>query len=1460
MALPSHLRGFDDMKTTRSWMLDDTMSALKKRFPVEDDEYRLELNNPYVDGPTEFGLAAQKKALMRDDQLRIPIKGTWRLLHKPTGQVLDEREDTVMHMPYLTDRGTFIYRGNEYSTVSQSRLKPGVYTRKKKSGEIEAFYNVKPGTGRAFRVWLEPETGVFRVNVGQSNVPLYPLMRGLGVPDTDMAKAWGPEILHANASARAAQAMEKYYERFLREPPPAELGEEGRQAALRQAFEKAQVDPDVVARTLGVKTTGGISPAMLVRTTQKLLNVSRGDEHPDDRDAPMFSRVLGVEDFMRERIENDAGRIARTMLWKARRDKNLKRIKVGALNGYPMGYLLGSRMTQPLEETNPLALLEQMGRITKLGEGGISDSEAITDDARNVNIGQLGFIDPITGPEGTAIGIDTRAAYRTFKGRDGQMYGEFKTPAGKMEYLRPADLDGKVIAFPGELDRKGATVVAVMNGRVQSVPRDKVDYAVPSFAHMMSSNTNLNPMPTAVQAARQFYGAKFWSQYMPQVRGDVPLVDSMVDGSDETFSEHYGKRIGTLRSDVTGTVTKVTDDAIVIKDAKGKRQEIELVKDFPFNRLTGISYTAAVKPGDAVEPGTMLASSNFVDPKTGSLTMGRNLSVAVLPYRGKSYEDAYVISAAAAKKLATQRLYGFDVETRHDVSTGKNRYASLFPSKFTKDQLAKVDDDGLAMPGTELHYGDPVLLATGPKLLTPEDVQLGRLHKALRNAHTDKAIIWEHEYPGIVTDSTITRTGAKVNVKAEVPVQVGDKLSTRFGLKGVVGEIVDDEEMPRNASTNEPYDVMMNPMGILSRVAAGQLVEMQLGKLARRTGKQVRLPQLAPEEGWNRWALQQLADAGIPEKETVFSPTLGRNITKPIGTGDVYVMAFHHLSEKKLSDRGSSGAGYTMDELPAKGGEPGQQAKKMSSMDMTQLLAHGATDVIKDAQIIRGARNEEYWKALKLGRPLPEPGVPFVYNKMLALLKAGGINITEKGDTLKLMPMTDDDVGRLSKGEITSSQMVNDELEPIHGGLFDPGRTGGVVGKFWTHVTLANPMPNPVFEDPIRRLLGLRQKDFRGILEGTQELNGKTGGEAIGDALKNMDIDAEIAKQRANVDRYRGTNRDNAVKALGLLSAAKRNGVHPSQWMITKVPVLPPVFRPVSRLGDVTIQADLNELYRDLIEVNNGIRTLRKDLPETRLSREKGLLYDAVTAVYGLGDPITPEGKSKRLSGAIRTVIGDSPKTGFFQNRVLAKPVDTVGRAVVTPDPNLDMDSVGIPEDSAWGLYKDFVLRRLVRRGIPAERAMEMVEKRDPQAAASLQAEMQVRPIIMDRAPTWHKFNLMAFKPHIAKGTTVRVSPLITKGFTMDFDGDAVNFHVPVSQKAVDSALTRMLPSHNLFSLTDLKSVRHSPQQELALGLYMLTREQSNKAPIRFKSVADAKRAYAQGQIDANDPIQVDGI
>lgn len=1449
------LRSFIDAPATRTAIMDNILEAVKTRFPIEDDDVRLELRDVKYEGPTSYTLQQQKDALLNNRRLGCRIAGTWRLTDKRTGQVLDERRDGVLRVPYYTDRGTIINNGNEYTVISQARLSPGVYVRRKQNGELESQFNVANGLG--FRIGLDKETGALNMSIGQGHVPLYPILHAIGVSDDDMRKSWGNEVTSVNIGKFDPRALDKVYARYAGRYADMNISPTEKAEFIKNALAGSGLDPNVVVRTLGIENAEGVTGQVILRAAQKLLNINRGAEDPDDRDNPRFSKYYGVEDMMRERIDKDSGRLTKSLLFRAKRDRSLSRIARNALAPYLDTFLSGSGLAMPGEEANPLSILVQQSRITRLGEGGISSPDLVTPEARNVQGDYLGYVDFISGPESFGIGIDVRAALGTMKGSDHRLYNKMlDLKSGKTRYVALDDAASHTVAFPGQ-DPNAPQLYAMRKGVPTMVPREEVDFMVPSFANTVSAGINMTPMPTAVQSNRMFYSSKFWEQYLPQKEGEVPLVDSLTDDGKTTFGEFYGRKIGCLTAPFHGVVTKVNDDEIVIKGGDGQTHTASLVTNLPFNRLSSISFKPQVKKGDVVEEGSILANSNFTDAKTGAMNMGRNLKVAVLPAPegASSYEDAIVISEDAAKKLATSRTYNFEQDTREGVQVVRNKYLAAFPKAYTKEQFDTIDDNGVVKVGTVLHRDDPMILAIGPKMLSAEDAQLGKLSSVLRNALTDKSQKWEHDWPGVVTDVVAGTNGVKVLVKSEPPVKVGDKLAPEHSLKGVVGAVIPMDKMPRDATTNEPYDMLMNPMGFLSRVAPAQIMLMNLAKIAKKTGKQIRLPQIPPPEGWLEWTEKQMEANGVKATADVFDPHTGR-IIKDVGDGYAYIKAFHHLAEKKFSARGVEGA-YTQDEQPAKGGEDG--AKRISLFDQSALLSHGATEVIKDSMITRGQmNNNEYWRRYRLGLPVEEPGVPFIYQKFINTLKAGGVNVVEKGDVTTIMPQTDADIDELAQGRVLqTSQMVDSDFQPVKGGMFDLGLTGGMGGNRWSMIVLPEAVPNPMMEEPVRRVLGLTAKKMEAILSGREELGGKTGGDAIKAALANIDVDREIERARADIQNRRGSQRDNAVKVLGYLKAAKEMGKKPEDWMITRVPVLPPMFRPVAKMGDVALVPDMNELYKDLIEMKDNYEALAKELPASALADERLAVYGAVKAAYGLGGPITAEGQAKNLKGAIRQVIGSIPKFGMFQSKVISKTQDNVGRSVTIPDKNLDMDQIGIPEDMAWTMYKPHVERKLVQRGYSPMTAKQMIEEKNATARHLLDDAMEERPILMDRAPTWHKFNIMAFRPHIVKGRSIHVCPLIDSGFNMDHDGDTVNIHVPASEKAAKQALDKMLPSKNLFSLTDMKSMRYKPEKEQISGLWALTRGRTRKPVRYFNSKAEAIAAYRSGEVGPNDPVEI---
>jgi DNA-directed RNA polymerase subunit beta' len=284
--------------------------------------------------------------------------------------------------------------------------------------------------------------------------------------------------------------------------------------------------------------------------------------------------------------------------------------------------------------------------------------------------------------------------------------------------------------------------------------------------------------------------------------------------------------------------------------------------------------------------------------------------------------------------------------------------------------------------------------------------------------------------------------------------------------------------------------------------------------------------------------------------------------------------------------------------------------------------------------------------------------------------------------------------------------------------------------------------------------------------------------------------------------------------------------------------------------------SDPNYLYKELIEANNNLRDMGQEVDD--VGDERLAVYHALKAVTGLGDPVHPKLVTKNIQGVLKKVFGSSPKFGTVQRKLLAQNVDLVGRAVIIPDPDLDMDHAGVPEEKAWELYRNFIVRRLKRRGLPVTDALKHVENRTQLARTEMLDEMENRPIIATRAPVLHRFGVQAFRPRIVKGDALRVSPLIVKGFGADFDGDTMNYHVPVSEEARVEALERMLPSRNLFSPADFKSPVHAPSQEYTGGLYAAsTMTGDDKPPRVFRNAQDAVQAWRRGEISVNTNVVI---
>jgi DNA-directed RNA polymerase subunit beta' len=365
-----------------------------------------------------------------------------------------------------------------------------------------------------------------------------------------------------------------------------------------------------------------------------------------------------------------------------------------------------------------------------------------------------------------------------------------------------------------------------------------------------------------------------------------------------------------------------------------------------------------------------------------------------------------------------------------------------------------------------------------------------------------------------------------------------------------------------------------------------------------------------------------------------------------------------------------------------------------------------------------------------------------------------------------------------------------------------------------------------------------------------------TGPEAIEHALSRIDLDELEAEQRQVITSKKKTARPRAVRLLGIIAGLRKNQVGAGELMLKSVPVIPPKFRPFSVTGDTFLPGDANEMYRDLLEYRRLYQKTEESLGREGSGEVYGDLVKAVRATYGFGDSPNPKTHARGVKGFFQAVTGTSPKTGFFQSKMLSKPVDTVARGVIIPDADYDMNEVGLPAEHAWKLYGSYIQRRLVRSGLAPAAALRHVKDRTPQALKALESEMLVRPVVATRSPAWHKFNVVGANPKIVEGDAIRINTWITDGLTADFDGDTMSIHLPSTDAAIKDVRERMMPDKMLWSVKDRDKVVPTLKHEQQIGIN-LGGTQPLKNKHTFVNETDAMRAIESGQVDLNDDIDI---
>lgn len=1431
------MRNFDSQAQFEA-VKKSAIDALKEIFPVEGKVRSLRAENIWVEDKAEAtDYASQASTKTKEGTWGVPVYASLVLVDKASGKTIDRAPKVKMFLlPKMTDRLSYIVKGNEYQVTNQLRLRPGVYTLRKQNGELKTQLNLSKG--KNFDLAFAENTGMFtiqKVGGGQASIPLYPILTYLGVSPSLISSTWGSRLEAANRQADPKSVVR------------AEAAFNLKRGDLKSYFASTAISPDTTKMVLG-QSFDKVDGPMLLAASKNLLDVHMGKKEPLDRDSLAFKELHSTEDFIHERIQKNkstlATRVSRN-IDNPRRDKITQIVNPAAFSSVVESFFTQDDKSATPEQTNPLEMISGGYRVTIMGSGGIKSEHAITPTMREIHPTHYGFLDPIHSPESN-VGVNLHLPIGTIK--DGKTIKTIVLDKNRKPVaLSPEEAFEKTIAFP---DQTGPKVKALHRGQVVEVSRTQVDYFTPKPTALFSPSTNLVPYLPADQGNRAMMASKMLEQAIALKHREVPLVQT---GAREntSFEQEIGKKIAATAPE-DGRVTGITGDSIKIKTASGTKV-VNLYNNYVLNRKSFLHHSPLVKVGDTVKKGQILADSNYT--KGGVLALGTNLRTAYLPYRGLNFDDGIIISESAADKLTSEHVHKKTYTIDENAILNLVAFKSNYPNTLTGQNASKLDNDGVIRKGQAVKMGDIIIAALRKRTPSADMALLG---KGLGNRPKDDSIHWTMEDDGHILDVVRNPTSVTVMIKTEERAKIGDKLSGRHGNKGVITAILPDSQAPKNKD-GEHVEVLLNPTGVISRINVGQIYESAAAKAADKMGA----PHIVHNftgENYLKTTKALLKKTGVDDKEELFDGNTGKSLGR-VHVGKPHILKLFKQATGNFSVRqGGPGHPYDANMQPVRGGEEG--AKAADLLTQFSLLSHGARANLREMAAIKGSSNDEFWKALKSGQPLPAPKAPFVYDKFISYLKGSGIDVKKNGSKLTLGPLTDAQVKEMSSGQLAKPDFLYraKDLQPIRGGLFDPVVMGGYKGAKWAHVELHEPVLNPVFENAARKITGLGTK-FDDILAGKLHVDAKgqlnkdgkglTGGAALEQLLKGINLEHEIKTQLARTEKAKGSVLDDANKRLRYLQALKDSNLKPHEAYIRRsVPIVPPIYRPIypDPNGGMRI-SDVNFLYQNTGILNRMMKMPVMDvLPEEEKAALRKDLYDHVKGISGLTDL---DVKGRERKGFISEIKGGStgqPKEGFFISKLLSKKQDYVGRGTIIPEPSLGVDEVWLPEEMAWKLFEPFIIREMRNHGKTPLQAKDEIDKKTLLAKRSLEQVMKDRHVLLNRAPSLHKFSIMAFKPQLTDGRSLKVPHLINSGFNSDFDGDTMTAHIPLTEEANQEA-ARMLPSRNLFQPGTGK-LMIVPSQEAQIGLFYLSqtpqgRAEINKllpAALRIQDVLDKKK------------------
>ena len=670
-----------------------------------------------------------------------------------------------------------------------------------------------------------------------------------------------------------------------------------------------------------------------------------------------------------------------------------------------------SQLSQFMDQTNPLSELTHKRRISALGPGGLSRERAGFE-VRDIHYTHYGRLCPIESPEGPNVGlISALSSFATIN-----EYGFVETPYRKVDHATgkvtdevvymPADEEDKyIIAQASEpLDKDGKFVndkIKVrMREEITMVDKDKVDFVDVSPKQLVSVAAAMIPFVEHDDAKRSLMGANMQRQAVPLLMPESPIVGT---GIEYRAAKDSGI---TVMAKNPGVVEKVTGDEIIVRNNKDGLDSYKLRKFKRTNGGTCINQRPIVVKGEKVKAGDILADGPST--KNGEMSLGRNVLIAFTTWEGYNYEDAVLISERLVKEdvYTSIHIEEYDCECR-DTKLGPEEITRDIPN-VGDDVLKDLDENGIIRIGAEVRPGDILVGKVTPKgetELTAEERLLRAIFGEKAREVRDTSLRVPHGEAGTIVDVKVfTREnsdelGPGVNqiircyIAQKRKISVGDKMAGRHGNKGVISRILPEEDMPFMPD-GTPVDIVLNPLGVPSRMNLGQVLEVHLGMAAKLLGWKVATPVF---DGATDEEIRELfRKSGYSEdgKTTLYDGRTGDPFDHPVTVGVMYMLKLHHLVDDKIHAR-STGPYSLVTQQPL-GGKAQFGGQRFGEMEVWALEAYGAAYTLQEMLTVKSddtVGRVKTYEAIVKGENVPEPGVPEGFKVLIKELQALGLDM-----------------------------------------------------------------------------------------------------------------------------------------------------------------------------------------------------------------------------------------------------------------------------------------------------------------------------------------------------------------------------------------------------------------------------------------------------------------------------------